>query len=69
MILTPTNRCGLTQALILAFWPGLSHLMVGPTRKYRGIRVEELGAAMANNLVTVGQGTETLHWDEFKALA
>ena len=69
MILTPTNRYGVSQALLLALWPALSHLMLGPTRKYRGIRVEALGAAMANNLATVGQGTETLHWDEFKALA
>ena len=68
MILTPTNRYGVSQALILAVWPGLSHLMIGPTRKYRGIRVEALGAAMANNLATSGQGTETLHWDEVKAL-
>lgn len=69
MILTPTNRFGLSQALILAFWPGLSRLMIGPTRKFRGIRVEALGAAMANNLATAGQGVETLHWDQFTALA
>lgn len=54
MILTPTNRYGITQALTLAFWPGLSRLMLGPTRKYRGIRVETLGAAMAKNLATDG---------------
>ena len=68
MILTPTNRYGITQALTLAFWPGLSHLMLGPMRKFRGIRVETLGAAMAKNLATDGKGVETLHWDQFMAL-
>ena len=69
MILAPTNRYGIQQALTLAFWPGLSRLLIGPTRKYRGIRIESLGAAMANNLATAGQGVETLHWDQFTALA
>ena len=69
MILTPTNRYGIQQALTLAFWPGLSRLLIGPTRKYRGIRIEALGAAMANNLATAGQGVETLHWHQFTALA
>ena len=69
MLLTPTNRYGIQQALTLAFWPGLSRVLIGPTRKYRGIRIEALGAAMANNLATAGQGVETLHWDQFTALA
>jgi uncharacterized protein YbjT (DUF2867 family) len=69
MILTPTNRYGLSQALTLAVWPTLSHLLVGPMRKLRGVRVETLGAAMANNLATTGQGVETLQWDQFAALA
>ena len=68
MILTPTNRYGISQALTLALWPGLSHLMIGPTRKFRGVRVETLGAAMAKNLSTQGKGIETLHWDQFMAL-
>ena len=69
MILTPTNRYGIQQALTLALWPSLSRLLIGPMRKYRGIRIEALGAAMANNLATAGQGVETLHWDQFTALA
>jgi uncharacterized protein YbjT (DUF2867 family) len=69
MILTPTNRFGLSQALTLTFWPMLTPLLLGPWRKYRGIRVETLGAAMAANLVTPGQGLEILHWDQFLALA
>ncbi|MGP1682537.1 MAG: hypothetical protein ACTS8S_09455 [Giesbergeria sp.] len=56
MILTPTNRFGFSQALTLTFWPMLMPALVGSWRKYRGIRVETLGSAMAANLVTSGQG-------------
>ncbi len=69
MILTPTNRYGIQQALTLALWPMLSHALIGPTRKYRGIRMEALGEAMATNLFTKGTGVEYLQWDEFGALA
>jgi uncharacterized protein YbjT (DUF2867 family) len=68
MILTPTNRFGFSQALTLMFWPMLSPVLLGSWRKYRGIRVETLGAAMAANLVTSGDGPEVLHWDQFMAL-
>ena len=68
MILTPSNRFGLSQALTLAFWPSLSHLMLGPARKFRGIRVEALGAAIAHNLVVDGKGVETLQWGDFQRL-
>jgi uncharacterized protein YbjT (DUF2867 family) len=68
MILTPTNRYGLMQALTLALWPRLNPLLGGTWRKYRGIRVEQLGAAMANHLFTSGHGVERLQWDEFIAL-
>jgi uncharacterized protein YbjT (DUF2867 family) len=69
MILTPRNRYGLSQALMLALWPTISHLLIGPLRKFRGVRVETLGAAMAKNLVTAGRGLETLQWDRFDPLA
>ena len=68
MILTPTNRFGMSQALILTFWPLLSPALLGPLDKYRGIKVEMLGAAMARNLLTAEQGEEVLHWKEFVAL-
>ena len=42
--------------------------MIGPTRKYRAIRIVALGPAMANNVATTGQGVETLHWDHVVAL-
>ena len=69
MILTPTNRYGIQQALTLAFWPMLSPLLWGTLHKYRGVRVETLGAAIAKNLTTQGSGVERLRWDDFKALA
>ncbi len=63
MILTPTNRYGLTQAMTLAIWPLLRPLLVGGARKYRGIEVAHLGRAMARNLSAEGEGVEVLHWD------
>jgi uncharacterized protein YbjT (DUF2867 family) len=68
MILTPTNRYGLSQALILALWPRLDPLLRGGWRKYRGIPVATLGAAMARNLLKEQRGLEVLQWDHFVAL-
>jgi uncharacterized protein YbjT (DUF2867 family) len=69
MLITQTNRYDLMQAVVLAVWPVLSHLLVGPLAKYRGISVEYLGAAMAKNILRPGGGTEILHWREFSVLA
>jgi uncharacterized protein YbjT (DUF2867 family) len=68
MILTPTNRYGLSQALILALWPRLDSLLRGGWRKYRGISVATLGAAMARNVLKEQSGLEVLQWDHFVAL-
>ena len=69
MILTPTNRYGLSQGLALAVWPRLNPLLPGRLRKYRGIQVDRLGRAMAVNLREPASGVEVLHWDAIKALA
>ncbi len=69
MILTPINRYGISQGLLLAVWPRLSPLLGGSWKKYRGIRVETLGAALAANLFSSGSGVEILHWSEIMALA
>jgi uncharacterized protein YbjT (DUF2867 family) len=69
MILTPTNRYGLTQAIALQAMPLLQPLLAGALRPYRGIRVEQLGRAIALNTTTAGSGTETLTWDAIVALA
>jgi uncharacterized protein YbjT (DUF2867 family) len=69
MILTPTNRYGLNQAIALAVWPVISHALLGPLQKYRGIKVEALGVAIAKNIVTTGQGSEILHYQEISTLS
>ncbi len=68
MILTPTNRYGLSQAIILRLWPLLKPLLLGGLRKYRGIPVEVLGKAIAVNILSNKVGVETLCWDDFLAL-
>jgi uncharacterized protein YbjT (DUF2867 family) len=68
MILTPTNRYGLMQGLMLVVWPLLSGVLQGGLRKYRGIKVETLGRAIAKNAITSGQGLEILHWDKVNRL-
>ena len=69
MILTPTNRYGFSQALTLAIWPLLKPLLLGPLRKFRGIKVEDLGKAIALNSFTDKGGYEELVWDDFKKIS
>lgn len=69
MILTPHNRYGITQALTLAIWPRIGPLMMGGLSKYRGVRVERLGRAMALNLRGSQTGVEVLYRDRIEALA
>lgn len=68
MILTPSNRYGVSQALTLAIWPKLDVVLAGPARKYRGIKVANLGQAIAANVVAEGAGIEVLHWDEMQGV-
>lgn len=69
MILTPTNRYGFSQAIILKVWPKIHFMLQGKAQKYRGIKVDELGKAIANNALTTGTGTEYLQYEQFKSLA
>jgi uncharacterized protein YbjT (DUF2867 family) len=69
MILTPTNRYGISQAITLAVWPMLAPVLAGPLRKFRGIHVERLGAAMAVNVAREGSGEEVLEWDQIMNLS
>jgi uncharacterized protein YbjT (DUF2867 family) len=69
MLLTPENRYGPSQAILLALWPRLHPLLAGPLRHYRGIRVEDLGTAMARNAaLDAPPGVEILEWDDFHRL-
>ncbi|MFZ1750328.1 MAG: hypothetical protein WAU01_09060 [Saprospiraceae bacterium] len=65
MILTPTNRYGMSQAIALRVWPWLSPVLIGRLRKYRGIDVDILGRAMALNIFNSKPGYEVLQWDDF----
>ncbi|RKF17536.1 NAD-dependent epimerase/dehydratase family protein [Alginatibacterium sediminis] len=71
MIMTPTNRYGFSQALVLAVMPFIDPLLVGSLNKYRSISCARLGTAMANNLFQNSQltGVEILHWREFIELS
>lgn len=68
MILTPTNRYGIAQAITLTVWPVLKPLLMGSLRKYRGIPVSVLGQAMAKNIFKEAKGYEILQWDEFYSI-
>jgi uncharacterized protein YbjT (DUF2867 family) len=69
MILTPTNRYGFSQGVLLALMPWANPLLVGSLRKFRGIPVETLGRAIALNVAREGAGVERLHFDEITARA
>ena len=69
MILTPENRYGFSQAILLKIWPVLSYLLIGGLRKYRGIKIETLGKAMAKNVFVDGEGFESLLYDDFNLLS
>ena len=68
MILTPTNRYGVSQGIILKIWPLLKPLLLGGLRKYRGVKVEILGKAIGANILSDKTGMETLFWDDFYKL-
>lgn len=69
MILTPSNRYGWSQGVMLKVFPLLDPLLFGTLKKYRGIKVGTLGAAMASNVFTEGEGVEFLTWEDFQVLA
>tara|TARA_R110002073_G_scaffold74100_2_gene181099 strand:+ start:98568 stop:99248 length:681 start_codon:yes stop_codon:yes gene_type:complete len=69
MILTPTNRYGVMQAITLKVWPVLSKLLFGRLRKLRGIRIRDLGTAIARKSLSGDTGNEVLYWDDFVKLS
>ena len=69
MLLTPENRYGWAQGLTLAVWPKLRWLLAGPLRPLRGVRVEDLGRAIAVEAAADGpDGVQIYSWDGFQAL-
>lgn len=69
MILTPSNRYGVSQAIALAVTPIVSPLLMGGLQRFRGIPAHTLGRAIAMNILTEGQGIEILEWSDFIALS
>jgi uncharacterized protein YbjT (DUF2867 family) len=69
MLLTDQNRYGTSQAIVLALWPKINWLLAGPLRLYRGIRVEDLGRAIALNAARDAPGgLEVLDWEGFQRI-
>ena len=68
MIITPTNRYGISQALTLKVWPHLNPILIGGLKKYRGISVNYLGQAIAKNVFIKGEAYEILQWNEFQSI-
>jgi uncharacterized protein YbjT (DUF2867 family) len=68
LIITPENRYGFTQAVVLKVWPKLNFLLVGRWRKYRGIKIDMLGKAIANNIKKKGEKVECLEYDQIRTL-
>lgn len=62
VILTPAARFGALDAALQAFVPWMDPLLPGPLRRYRGVRAERLGEALARPFS--GAGEEIWHWDE-----
>lgn len=71
MIITPTNRYGLSQAITFSVMPLLDPLLLGYLNKFRSISAEKLGTAIAMNLFknNLTTGEEILHWSDFIALS
>lgn len=70
MILTPTNRYGVSQAITLRVWPWLTPVLQWGLRPFRGVRVEDLGRSIAlNTFAKCDEAVEVLEWDDFQALA
>lgn len=68
MILTPNNRYGFSQALTLFVWPIISPLMIGALKKFRGIKVDQLGKAFVANIFRKQSEFELLKWSDFNSL-
>ena len=69
MLITPQNRYGAIQAVFLAVWPAIDWLFAGPLRRFRGVRVEDLGRAMAIHAASdPPRGVEILEWDGFQRI-
>ena len=68
LLITPTNRYGFTQAVLLKLFPFIDPLLVGSLSRFRSIKVSDLGKAMVRHAERPGAGVEVLEWKEFQAV-
>ncbi|HWZ28005.1 MAG TPA: NAD(P)H-binding protein [Gemmatimonadales bacterium] len=68
MLVTPSNRYGFTQAVMLTVFPLIDPLLLGPLSRFRSIKVSDLGKAMVRHAERPGAGVEVLEWKEFQAV-
>ena len=69
MMVTPQNRYGAVQAVFLAVWPKLDWLFAGSLRRFRAVRVDDLGRAIAMNAARdAPPGVEVYEWDGFRRI-
>jgi len=66
MILTEQNRYGLLQGILLKVWPWLHVFLQGRLKKYRGVRVTDLGKAIADYSFVNDKGYKDLTWSDFQ---
>lgn len=67
-LVTPRNRYGLGQGILLALTPFFDACLHGSWKRFRGIRIEDLGLAMVRNAETgdgARTGVERLEWSDF----
>jgi uncharacterized protein YbjT (DUF2867 family) len=68
-LVTPTNRYGLSQGILLSLTPFFNACLHGSWKKYRGIKVEDLGRAMVKNAETKNSlRVERWEWPDFDRL-
>jgi uncharacterized protein YbjT (DUF2867 family) len=68
MIITPKNRYGFSQGILLIIWPLISKLFIGSLKKYRGISTEQLGKAMARNIFSQTESVKNFTWKDIMQL-
>jgi len=68
MIITPNNRYGFSQGLTLKLWPIIDKVFFAGLKKFKGIKVQQLGNAMAINITKSHCGFEMLTWINIQEL-
>lgn len=68
-IITPTNRYGFSQGILLKIHPLLDCLLVGPMTKFRSIPIADLARAMAlDGVQNSTEKVQRLQWSEMQKI-